>query len=75
MRIPRQLTTLVVLACAFMGASSSAAAQAPSTADVTGKWLLTVETSAGTGTPTLTLTQKGDWGGVGLTRKLTVASR
>ncbi|CAN5790591.1 hypothetical protein BH11GEM1_BH11GEM1_31490 [soil metagenome] len=60
MRFPRQLTTLVVLACAFMGASSSAAAQAPSTADVTGKWLLTVETSAGTGTPTLTLTQKGD---------------
>ncbi|MES2180374.1 MAG: hypothetical protein V4550_21155 [Gemmatimonadota bacterium] len=28
--------------------------------DLTGKWQLAVKTSAGTGTPTLTLTQQGD---------------
>jgi hypothetical protein len=33
-------------------------AQAP--ANVTGKWLFTVETSAGSGTPTVTLKQEGE---------------
>ncbi|HSD28740.1 MAG TPA: hypothetical protein VLL75_15665 [Vicinamibacteria bacterium] len=33
------------------------AADAP---DVTGKWTMTVETSAGSGNPTFTLTQKGE---------------
>jgi len=34
------------------------AAQAP--VDLTGKWLFTVQTSAGNGTPTVTLKQEGD---------------
>lgn len=38
---------------------ASAAGQA-GVVNVTGKWMLSVKTSAGTGTPTLTLTQKGD---------------
>jgi len=37
-----------------------AAAQATPKVDVTGKWQFSVTTGAGTGTPTLTLTQKGD---------------
>jgi hypothetical protein len=36
------------------------AAQSPARVDVTGKWQLAVTTSAGTGTPTLTLAQHGD---------------
>jgi hypothetical protein len=60
MRFLRLLATPVVFAFALVGASSPADAQAPSKVDVSGKWLFTVETSAGTGTPTLTLTQKGD---------------
>jgi hypothetical protein len=38
----------------------AAAAQADAKVDVTGKWLFNVTTSAGTGTPTVTLKQKGD---------------
>jgi hypothetical protein len=34
--------------------------QAAHAADVTGTWLMTVQTSAGSGTPTFTLVQKGD---------------
>ena len=50
---------------AFIGATlalqaASSAAQTPAKPDVTGKWLLAVTTSAGTGAPTLTLTQRGD---------------
>jgi hypothetical protein len=45
---------------AFVLAASVAAAQAPSKVDVTGKWAFSVRTDAGTGTPTVTLTQKGD---------------
>ena len=60
MRFLRPLTTLVVLAFALPAASSIVGAQALPKVDVTGKWQLTVETGAGTGTPTLTLTQKGD---------------
>jgi len=39
---------------------ATSAAQGPARIDVSGKWLLSVTTSAGTGTPTLTLTQRGD---------------
>ena len=60
MRFLRPLATLVLVALALPAASSSVGAQALPSVDVTGKWQLTVETSAGTGTPTLTLTQKGD---------------
>lgn len=35
-------------------------AQAAGKTDVTGKWLFSVTTDGGTGTPTLTFTQKGD---------------
>ena len=49
-----------MLIVAMTGASSKVEAQAASKLDVTGKWLFTVTTSAGTGTPTLTLNQKGD---------------
>jgi hypothetical protein len=38
----------------------TAAAQADAKVDVTGKWLFNVTTSAGTGTPTVTLKQQGD---------------
>ena len=41
-----------------MAASIGLAAQAP--ANVTGKWLFTVETSAGSGMPTVTLKQEGE---------------
>ena len=40
-------------------ASVTAAAQAAKT-DVTGKWTFTVQTDAGTGTPTVTLKQDGE---------------
>ena len=49
-----------MLVLALSATSSFMDAQTPTRVDVTGKWRLTVETSAGTGTPTLTLTQKGD---------------
>jgi len=35
-------------------------AQAPAALNVTGKWIFSVTSDAGTGTPTVTLTQKGD---------------
>lgn len=60
MRLLRPLATLVILAFALPAASSIVGAQALPKVDVTGKWQFTVETSAGTGMPTLTLTQKGD---------------
>ena len=60
MHIRRSLATLLMLVAALAAASSPVFAQAASKVDVTGKWLFTVTTSAGTGTPTLTLTQKGD---------------
>ena len=60
MRLLRPLATLVILAFALPAAPSIVGAQALPKVDVTGKWQFTVETSAGTGMPTLTLTQKGD---------------
>lgn len=35
-------------------------AQSTASTDLSGKWLFTVTTDAGSGTPTVTLTQKGD---------------
>ena len=60
MRLLRPLATLVILALVLPAAPSIVGAQALPKVDVTGKWQFTVETSAGTGMPTLTLTQKGD---------------
>jgi hypothetical protein len=56
--ISRRLTVLAGIA-ALCGASLVSAGQ-PTKTDVTGKWLFTVETSAGSGTPTLTLKQDGE---------------
>ena len=56
--ISRRLTVLAGVAV-LCGASLVSAGQATKT-DVTGKWLFTVETSAGSGTPTLTLKQDGE---------------
>ena len=56
--ISRHLTVLAGVAV-LCGASLVSAGQATKT-DVTGKWLFTVETSAGSGTPTLTLKQDGE---------------
>jgi hypothetical protein len=61
-RIRSYLRRTLVLATLFAPAIvQSIDAQAPSrTTDVTGKWLFSVTTSAGTGTPTITFKQKGD---------------
>jgi hypothetical protein len=56
--ILRLIMPIVVLATASI--PSAIGAQASPSVDLTGKWLFTVNTDAGTGTPTVTLTQKGD---------------
>ena len=53
----RLLVPIIVLATASIP-SASAAQSSP--VDLTGKWLFTVNTDGGSGTPTVTLTQKGD---------------
>jgi hypothetical protein len=53
----RLLVPIIVLATASIP-SASAAQSGP--VDLTGKWLFTVNTDGGSGTPTVTLTQKGD---------------
>ena len=50
---------IIAAACAVALAPAARAGQA-SKVDVTGKWIFTVETSAGSGTPTVTLKQDGD---------------
>jgi hypothetical protein len=50
-------TRLAVCAAMLTALSAPIAAQ---TANLTGKWVFTVETSAGGGTPTITLRQDGD---------------
>jgi len=54
----RLLVPIVVLATASI--PSASAAQSSPGVDLTGKWLFTVNTDGGSGTPTVTLTQKGD---------------
>lgn len=51
------LTATLVLATIVLVPSTSAAQDKT---DLTGKWLFTVTTDAGTGTPTVTLKQQGD---------------
>jgi hypothetical protein len=62
MRAMHVCKTAVIVAAAatviMAGGATRAAAQAK--IDLTGKWLFTVETSAGTGTPTVTLKQDGE---------------
>ena len=58
-----RLRSFLVAALLVSGAlvsPRSLAAQASPAVNVTGKWLFTVTTDAGTGTPTVTLKQQGD---------------
>lgn len=57
MRSTRTLMLALVCAAALPAALR---AQGDAKLDVTGKWSFTVESPAGTGTPTVTFTQKGD---------------
>ncbi|HEY7292263.1 MAG TPA: hypothetical protein VH583_20670 [Vicinamibacterales bacterium] len=47
------------VAIVFASVAAAVAAQAPK-ADLTGKWIFTVQTDAGSGTPAVTLKQDGD---------------
>jgi hypothetical protein len=55
----RFITSLAILALAAAVMALPARAQ-EKTADVAGTWAITVETAAGSGTPTLTLKQDGE---------------
>ena len=50
----------IVAALAAISSAPPAAAGQAAKIDVTGKWTFTVETSAGSGTPTVTLKQDGE---------------
>jgi hypothetical protein len=57
--LPGKIVAIVAAAVIVMaGGATGAVAQAK--IDLTGKWLFTVETTAGTGTPTVTLKQDGE---------------
>ena len=56
-RLRFALTTIAIAALVFLPRAARAQAEK---VDLTGKWQLSVQTDAGTGTPTLTLKQKGD---------------
>lgn len=53
-------TIPVAAAIAILGSALALAAQGTSSVDVTGKWTFQVQTSAGAGTPTVTLKQSGE---------------
>jgi len=53
-------TAAIAVAASIVMAGAATGALAQAKIDLTGKWLFTVETSAGTGTPTVTLKQDGD---------------
>jgi len=53
-------TAALVAAAMIVMAGSATGAFAQAKIDLTGKWLFTVETSAGPGTPTVTLKQDGE---------------
>src|SRR5262245_41049641 len=52
--------TMAVALAVLVVASTGAAAQGTATVDVTGKWVFSVETSAGSGTPTFVFKQDGE---------------
>ncbi len=56
----RSFLMAVVMISAAIASPSALTAQAAPTVDVTGKWLFSVTTDAGTGTPTVTFKQTGD---------------
>lgn len=55
-----RIRSLLLIAAMMLATPYSLTAQAAPAVDVTGKWAFTVTTSAGTGTPTVTLKQRGD---------------
>ena len=57
MSMKRILLTAMV---ALLPIAATAHAQAAGKVDVTGKWAFSVQSDVGTGTPTVTFTQKGD---------------
>jgi hypothetical protein len=56
----RVYAILVLATLATLATLTSVTANAQAKLDVTGKWLFTVQTDAGTGTPTVTLKQDGE---------------
>jgi hypothetical protein len=58
--MPPFKTLAIVAAALIVTAALATRAAAQAKVDVTGKWLFTVETSAGPGTPTVTLKQDGE---------------
>jgi hypothetical protein len=52
--------TAVIVAAALIMAGGATGALAQAKINLTGKWVFTVETTAGTGTPTVTLRQDGE---------------
>jgi hypothetical protein len=56
----RALRTAVFTLAATALLATPASGQADRKVDVTGKWIFTVATDAGSGTPTVTLKQQGD---------------
>lgn len=50
----------LTVAAAIIAAASIAGAAQAATVDLTGKWLFSVQTDAGAGTPTMTMKQEGD---------------
>jgi hypothetical protein len=54
------MTTLKTGLAALLVIAAFTAAQFAAAADVTGTWIMNVETSAGSGSPTFVLVQKGD---------------
>jgi hypothetical protein len=57
---PLSKTAAIVAAALIVMAAGATGALAQAKIDLTGKWLFTVETTAGTGTPTVTLKQDGE---------------
>jgi hypothetical protein len=53
-------TAVIVAAAVIVMAGGATGALAQAKINLTGKWLFTVETTAGTGTPTVTLKQDGE---------------
>ncbi len=54
------MTTIKKGLVALLAIAAFTVAQAAAAADVTGTWIMNVETSAGSGSPTFVLVQKGD---------------
>ena len=55
-----RVVSIVLALVIVFGVQALQAQQAPAAADVTGKWIFQVETSAGGGTPVFTFKQEGE---------------